>query len=128
MQLSACVRNVVQEDAVIAAMDADEPVEHPLLDKVRDCSANPDAAADFFLQILHPYPYERLSGNAFDHPYVAGTCAEMEAYCKVAPVARPMPYILSVFDEDHHAGELNMCNSRADVVHPTHVMLSLIHI
>ncbi|DBA75917.1 TPA: hypothetical protein ACH3X2_008978 [Trebouxia sp. C0005] len=92
------------EDAVIAAMDADEPVEHPLLDKVRDCSANPDAAADFFLQILHPYPYERLSGNAFDHPYVAGTCAEMEAYCKVAPVARPMPYILSVFDEDHHAG------------------------
>ena len=49
-------RNVVQEDAVIAAMDADEPVKHPLLDKVRDCSANPDAAADFFFQILHWYP------------------------------------------------------------------------
>ncbi len=125
MQLSVCdlcVRNVVQEDAVIAAMDADEPVKHPLLDKVRDCSANPDAAADFFLQILHPYPSRRMSGDAFEHPYVAETCAEMEAYCKDAPVTTPMPYILSVLDEDIRAGELNMCDSHADV-HQAHVMI-----
>jgi len=126
VQLSACdlcVRNIVQEDAVIAAMDADEPVKHPLLDKIRECSASPDAAADFFLQILHPYPWCRMSGDAYDHPYVADTCAEMEAYCKDAPVTTPMPYILSVFDEDRDAGELNMCNPHADVVHQAHVMI-----
>ena len=126
MQLSACnlcARNVVQEDAVIAAMDADEPVKHPLLDKVRDCSANPDAAADFFLQILHPYPSRCMSANAFDHPYVAETCAEMEAYCKDAPVTTPMPYILSVLDENIRAGELHVCNSHAVLVHQAHVMI-----
>ena len=115
-------RNVVQEDAVIAAMDADEPVKHPLLDKIRDCSANPDAAADFFLQILHPYPSTRMSADAFNHPYVAETCAEMEAYCKDAPVTTPTPYSLSVLKEDVRAGELNMCNLHADAFQ-AHVMI-----
>ena len=122
VQLSACdirVRNVLQEDAVMAAMDADEPVKHPLLDKIRECSANPDAAADFFLQIFHPYQCARMSSDASDHPYVAETCAEMEAYCKDTPVTTPMPYIL---DEDMQPGELNLCNSHAGVVHQAHVM------
>ena len=126
VQLSACdlcVCNVVQEDAVVAAKDADVPVKHPLLDKIRECSTNPDAAADFFLQILHPYPWCRMSGDAFAHPYVAETCAEMEAYCKDTPMTTPTPYSLSVLDEDIRAGELNMCNSHADVVNQAHVMV-----
>ncbi|KAL0055509.1 hypothetical protein WJX82_001356 [Trebouxia sp. C0006] len=119
-----------QEDAVIAAMDADEPVKHPLLDKIRDCSANPDAAADFFLQILHPYPSTRMSADAFNHPYVAETCAEMEAYCKDAPVTTPTPYSLSVLKEDvradtqgySHSVSGSMClNGQAQQSEPQHV-------
>ncbi len=56
-QLQTCdslLCNLLQEDTVLTAREADEPVKHPLLDKVRECSANPDAAADFFLQILDP--------------------------------------------------------------------------
>ncbi len=56
---------LVQEDAVLTAREADEPVKHPLLDKVRECSANPDAAAaDFFLQMLDPIPSWRMSIEA----------------------------------------------------------------
>ncbi len=77
---------VVPEDAVLTAREADEPVKHALLDKVRECSANPDAAADFFLQMLDPTPSWRMSIEAASNSYVAETCAEMEAYCEHAPV------------------------------------------
>lgn len=56
------------------------PVEHPLLDKVRECSANPEAASDFFRQILHPYNVQRLSIEAYRHPYVATAFQKMMAY------------------------------------------------
>ncbi len=94
----------MQEDAVLTAREADEPVKHPLLDKVRECSANPDAAADFFLQMLDPIPSWRMSIEAAGHSYVAETCAEMEAYCEHAPVTTE-PLWLSRYNEDQPSGE-----------------------
>lgn len=70
----------VQEKAVSDAGQAGAPVAHPLLDKVRECSANPDAAADFFQQILHPQYSSRLSVEAHTHTYVAATFSRMRAY------------------------------------------------
>ena len=72
-----------QESAVLSAhRTADtqgQPfkVDHPLLDKVRACSANPEKAADFFLWILHPISTRRLSAEACYHPYLESTYVRM---------------------------------------------------
>ena len=65
----------LQESAELAATDyvsktvqAPE-VKHPLLDKVRACSVNPEQAADFFLWELHPIDTWRLNTDAAHHPY-----------------------------------------------------------
>ena len=65
------------------AAQAGTPVHHPLLDKVRECSADPDAAADFFQRILHPRDSSRLSVEAHTHKYVAATFNQMRE-CKAA--------------------------------------------
>ena len=52
-------------------------MQHPLLDRVRECSASPDQAASFFQQMLHPDPPKRLS--AVDHPWLADTACSMLA-------------------------------------------------
>ncbi len=72
----------VQQDVVLAALKSDDYVEHPPLDKVRECSTGPDQAADFFLQILHLPPTKRISIEAQQHPYVSEILKEMEAYCE----------------------------------------------
>ena len=93
----------VQEDVIIEASEAGTLVEHPLLDKVRACSSNPDEASDFFLKLLHPFPIHRMSSEAQAHPYLADTCNEMEAYCQGAPV-RTLPYGISLFVEAQQSG------------------------
>ena len=93
----------VQEDVVIAASEGNGVVEHPLLDKVRACSSNPDAAADFFLQLLHPFAIGRMSVEAQYHPYLVETSKTMEAYCEDAPV-RTLPYGISLFVEAQQSG------------------------
>ena len=55
-----------------------EGKSHPLLDRVRQCSATPDAAADFFAKILHPCSGCRLRGDAFFHPYMATVIQQMK--------------------------------------------------
>ena len=75
----------LQESAVFSATDyaagiARAPdVKHPLLDKVRACSVNPEQAADFFLGVLHPTDTWRLSLNAAVHPYLHPTYVKMIA-------------------------------------------------
>ena len=64
---------------MVAAMHANKPVEHPLLTKVRECSAKPDAVADFFLRMLHPLPRCRLSIEVSCHEYLAATVMERDA-------------------------------------------------
>ena len=87
----------------MAASKKDGVVEHPLLDKVRACSSNPDDAADFFLQLLHPYPLCRMSVEAQAHPYLAETSSKMQAYCKSAPLMT-LPYALSLLAEGLKSG------------------------
>ena len=69
-----------QMDAVCDAEAEERPIQHPLLDRVRQCSATPDLAADFFTKILYPFGEWRMCSKAIQHAYVAGTVAEMEAY------------------------------------------------
>ncbi|KAL0045200.1 hypothetical protein WJX82_000449 [Trebouxia sp. C0006] len=47
------------------AFQTGSEVQHPLLDRVRQCSTAPDQAASFFLQLFHPVPHERV--KAIDH-------------------------------------------------------------
>ena len=45
--------------------------DHPLLEKVRQCSSTPDLAVDFFTKILSPCHECRLRADALRHPYLA---------------------------------------------------------
>ena len=49
------------------ASQNESEVQHPLLDRVRQCSAAPDQAASFFLQLFHPVPHEHI--KAIDHKW-----------------------------------------------------------
>ena len=69
-----------QMDAVYDAEAEGRPTEHPLIDKVRQCSATPDLAADFFSKVMYPFGEWRMCSKAKQHAYVAGTVSEMEAY------------------------------------------------
>ena len=71
---------MLQADAVKKAEKAAVPVQHPILDTVRQCSTNPDAAADFFVRMLHPCPAKRMSLEAKHHAYIAAAYTQMEEY------------------------------------------------
>ena len=59
-------------------------MQHPLLDRVRQCSANPDQAAAFFQHILSPGPFSRVT--APDHPWCAAATSKMLAEMPPLPV------------------------------------------
>ena len=50
----------VQLRACEVALRGQSEVQHPLLDKVRQCSAKPDEAAHFFQALLSPVPHHRV--------------------------------------------------------------------
>lgn len=49
----------------------------PQLQMVRQCSATPDLAADFFARVLHPDPRKRLGASALFHPYLKAVTTQM---------------------------------------------------
>ncbi|DBA96031.1 TPA: hypothetical protein ACH3X1_001532 [Trebouxia sp. C0004] len=55
------------------------PVNHPLIDRVRECSATPDAAADFFRLLFQFKPEKRLLHDAACHAYLSATFDRMNA-------------------------------------------------
>ena len=59
-------------------------MQHPLLDRVRQCSVNPDQAAAFFQHILSPAPFSRVT--APDHPWCAAATSKMLAEMPPLPV------------------------------------------
>jgi len=79
----------LQVEACDLALSAGSEVQHPLLDKVRLCSANPEQAASFFLHLLHPVPHKRIA--AVDHAWTASTLSrmydEMGLNCKTSTAA-----------------------------------------
>ena len=66
---------MLQVQACELAFKTGSEVQHPLLDRVRQCSAAPDQAASFFLQLFHPVPHERV--KAIDHTWCASTVMSM---------------------------------------------------
>ena len=54
-------------------------VKHPLIDRVRDCSSTPDAAADFFRLVFQFKPENRLLHDAACHAYLSATFDRMKA-------------------------------------------------
>lgn len=70
---------LLQTEAVITAMTSESPVEHPLIDRIRDCSSTPNHAADFFTHLLHPIPKLRLTTfEALQHPYMVSCFKHMQ--------------------------------------------------
>ena len=59
-------------------------MQHPLLDRVRQCSANPDQVAAFFQHILSPAPFSRVTVP--DHPWCAAATSKMLAEMPPLPV------------------------------------------
>jgi len=78
-------RVMLQVQACEVALQTGSEVQHPLLDRVRHCSAAPDQAASFFLQLFHPVPHERV--KAIDHPWCASTVMSMLDEMDCAPQA-----------------------------------------
>jgi len=72
-------REPMQEDACEAAMHEGRPVDHPLIDRVRECSTTPDAAADFFRLLFQFKPEKRLLHDATCHAYLSATFDRMKA-------------------------------------------------
>ena len=61
----------LQVAAVKLAHDTGNPVQHPILDRVRSCSSHPDHAASFFESLFCPVPEQRLLPHqALSHPYL----------------------------------------------------------
>jgi len=69
----------VQEDANEVAMHEGRPVEHPLIDRVKECSTTPDAAADFFRLLFQFKLEKRLLHDAACHAYLRATFDKMKA-------------------------------------------------
>lgn len=73
------------------AQRSDSTVQHPMLTKVRECSARPDAAAAFFEHIFFPLPESRLHHESImGHEYCDSTTSKMFAeLLKNAPSTPP---------------------------------------
>ncbi|DBA99277.1 TPA: Serine/threonine-protein kinase Nek10 [Trebouxia sp. C0006] len=69
----------VWENACEVAMREGRPVKHPLIDRVRECSSNPDAAADFFRLLFQFKSEKRLLHDAACHSYLSATFDRMKA-------------------------------------------------
>ena len=65
----------MQVDACSLAKNISSAVQHPLLDRVRQCSSNPEQAALFFQQIVNPMPHVRR--QAIHHAWCAETVNRM---------------------------------------------------
>ena len=68
---------LLQAQACSLAEETGCSMQHPMLDRVRQCSANPEQAVLFFRQILSPVPHVRA--QAVHHPWIAETVAKMSA-------------------------------------------------
>ena len=66
---------LVQIDACEVAHTSQSGVQHPLLDRVRQCSTDPDQAALFFQTILSPFPHVRV--KALEELWCAATVNRM---------------------------------------------------
>ncbi len=78
-------RERLQEDACELAVYESRPVKHPLIDRVRECSTTPDAAADFFRLLFQFKPEKRLVHDAACHAYLRATFDRLKAASTMSP-------------------------------------------
>ena len=70
----------MQMNAVLDAMLSGKPVVHPIIDKIRACSAMPNLALDFFTHLMHPCPTCRLTATAaLHHSYLSACLRRMRS-------------------------------------------------
>ncbi len=74
-EFSAQALPVLQVQACELAKNCHSKVQHPLLDKVRQCSANPEQVARFFEEILSPIPHVRV--EAISQAWCADAVTQM---------------------------------------------------
>ena len=96
-----------------------QPVQHPMLDRVRSCSATPEAAASFFTAILHPYAERRLSHDAAaEVRYLADAIHTLHA--EYAAIAEAFKAASAGHAEDPQAGEeCNAHEGRKSILAPS---------
>ncbi|KAL3140351.1 Death-associated protein kinase 2 [Trebouxia sp. C0009 RCD-2024] len=66
-------------EATQAVVDAPGTLRPPLLDRLGECSSNPDVAAEFFVLLFWPVPDGRLLHTALLHPYLKEFYANLQA-------------------------------------------------
>lgn len=69
----------MQLESAQAAVDVGGLVEHPLLDRIGECSNRPDEAAEFFAFLLWPVTEDRLLQLAQWHPYIQEVFENLQA-------------------------------------------------
>ena len=71
----------MQMMAVVASLNNGivEVPDHPLIRRVRQCSAHPEEAAHFFTHLFSPWPFKRLTLETLYHPYILDTGRHLEA-------------------------------------------------
>lgn len=80
----------LQIAAVELAEETHTPVKHPLLDQVRKYTSTPEAAAAFFIAVLHPTPRARLTSlQALNHPYLKQCVQQMQDFYHPPPSDPP---------------------------------------
>ena len=98
----------LQEDAGLAAVKAQVPVQHPLLDKVRACSADP-LAASFFWWLLAPVYTWRTYKDPRQHPYLKPTYDRMLKEFSL-PGSQPFSYMASLAEQTEKEAALQPGN------------------
>ena len=58
-------------------------VSHPIVDRLLQCSARPEAAVHFFTRLFDPSPQQRLTVLAREHPYIADIGRDLKAAARV---------------------------------------------
>jgi len=91
-------------DACDLAQETQTEVQHPLLDKVRQCSALPDQAALFFKKILNPVPHLRV--EALHDAWCASAVSRM-----FAETGTSYTPVVSYEDMQPEADESTQCGS-----------------
>ena len=69
----------LQVETAKAAYDVRGDLDHPLLERVSECSDDPDMAVEFFAYLFWPVPEVRLLHTSLLHPYMEELYADLQA-------------------------------------------------
>ena len=72
------------------------PVDHPLLNKVRSCSTQPEQAAEFFAMLLWPWETRHTAKTAQTAPYIRALHDQLVQHRREAHLKTSMPILLIV--------------------------------